>query len=222
MFERISYVHVKEAQSPERLGGVRDVSLALPQGAFLGVAGPSGSGKTTFCDLLVGLSSPQQGRITVGGVPLEGEALPRWRASLSYVSQDPFLFHDTIRANLLWARPEADEEAIWDALRMAGAEAFVRSLGQGLDTVVGERGGLVSGGERQRIAVARALLRKPRLLVLDEATNAIDLAGEAELLQRLSEMPNRPTIVMVAHRAASLRFCERVIELRDGRLVEDA
>jgi ATP-binding cassette subfamily C protein len=156
--------------------------------------------------------------VLIDGEPLEGAALATWRESLSYVAQDPFLFHDTVRRNLLWARPDAQEDELWAAIELAGAGALVRRLG--LDAMVGERGSLVSGGERQRIALARALLRRPSLLVLDEATNAIDQEGEAEILARIGALPDRPTILMIAHRASSLAHCDRLITLEDGQLVE--
>jgi ATP-binding cassette subfamily C protein len=221
IFSGVSFSH-EEDSSGGKVQGVHDLNLRLEAGSFVGLGGPSGAGKTTFCDLLVGLYAPAKGTISIGDTPLEGSALPAWRASLSYVSQDPFLFHDSIRANLLWSRSEASEEELWEALKIAGADEFVRRLSEGLDTVVGERGSLVSGGERQRLGIARALLRQPKLLVLDEATNAIDVAAERELLERLAALPQRPTIIMVAHRDASLRFCDRVIELRDGRLVRES
>jgi ATP-binding cassette subfamily C protein len=219
-FDDVSFSHGHGGDAINT-SGVQGISLRLEPGSFVGLAGASGSGKTTFCDLVVGLYPPNSGRISVGGNPLEGPTLPEWRACVSYVSQDPFLFHDTIRANLLWGCPEASEQDVWAALELAGADVFVRKLEHGLDTVVGERGSLVSGGERQRLALARALLRRPKLLVLDEATNAIDIAGERDLLNRLSLLPDRPTIIMVAHREESLAFCERIIELRAGRVVLD-
>lgn len=202
-------------------GGLTDLDLVIEPGSFVGVTGASGAGKTTFADLVVGLYPPQRGAVLVGGEPLAGERLQAWRNSVSYVSQDPFLFHDTIRRNLLWARPEASERDLWDVLERAGAGELVRRMPTGLDTLVGERGTLISGGERQRIALARALLRGPSLLLLDEATNAIDVDGERRILQQLRAEAGGPTIVMIAHRDSSLALCERILELREGRLVRD-
>ena len=144
-----------------------------------------------------------------------------WRNAVSYVAQDPYLFHDTIRRNLLWAAPEANEAAIWHVLCMVGAENIVRNMSQGLDAVVGERGGLLSGGERQRLCLARAMLRRPHLLVLDEATSAIDIEGENALLDRLLRATPRPTIVMIAHRIESLRHCQRVLLFDRGTVVSE-
>ena len=152
---------------------------------------------------------------------LDNATLASWRAQLSYVSQDPFLFHDTVRRNLKWSWPNASEADMWQALEVAGAAGIVRGMAGGLDAIVGERGSLVSGGERQRIALARALLRKPRLLMMDEATNAIDIAGERQLLERLGAMEPRPTIVMIAHRNESLAQCDQVLHLEDGRLLRE-
>jgi ATP-binding cassette subfamily C protein len=218
VFDDVSFLHEPDAETAEARG-VGNLCLRIEPAEFIGITGPSGSGKTTFADLLVGLLEPQSGRITVGGRSLAGAGLEAWRDGVSYVAQDPFLSHDTIRRNLSWARPEADETQMWDALRAAGADGLVRGMPKGLDAVVGERGALVSGGERQRIAIARALLRRPQLLVLDEATGAIDLDGERTILERLSALRPRPTIVLIAHRNESLALCDRVIRIEDGRVL---
>jgi ATP-binding cassette subfamily C protein len=217
-FQGVGFWHEAEDGSNQKRG-VSGVTLKIPEGCFVGLKGESGAGKTTFADLLVGLYAPQTGIILVSGTPLEGATLARWRNSVSYVPQDPFMFHDSIRRNLLWAAPSASEEELWRALSAAGAQDFVQRSPLGLDTVLGERGTLISGGERQRIALARALLRSPSLLILDEATNAIDVLGEQAILQRLSEMEPRPTILIIAHREASLSLCELVLEFRQGQLV---
>ena len=197
-----------------------NADLTVAESSILGLFGPSGEGKTTFVDMLVGLFPPQSGEILIGDTVLGGAMLSVWRDCVSYVAQDPFLFHDTIRHNLLWAAPNAGEEDLWNALRLVGADDFVRKMAKGLDTVVGERGTLVSGGERQRLALARAVLRKPHLLILDEATNALDLKSEGEIIRRLAALSPRPTIIMIAHRIESVRLCERIVRLEAGRFVE--
>jgi ATP-binding cassette subfamily C protein len=199
-------------------GGIERASFTLDQGSFTGVSGPSGAGKTTLVDLLITLLEPQTGELLVGGVPLDAARSAGWRTSLAYVPQEGFLFHDSVRRNLIWGAPDVDDDAMWRALALAGAEALVRRLPHGLDTVVGERGALLSGGERQRLAIARALIRQPRLLVLDEATNAIDAEGEAQLLTRLAALSPRPTIVMISHRAQSMACCDRVLVVERGRV----
>jgi ATP-binding cassette, subfamily C, bacterial len=215
VFTNVSYRHGDIDGARGR--GLENFDLAIAPGEFLGVVGPSGSGKTTFADLLVGLYPPQSGRIVIGDRVLDSAMLAAWRRSLSYVSQDPFLFHDTLRRNLAWAEAGADEAAMWRALALAGADGFVRRMENGLDTVVGERGTLVSGGERQRFALARALVRNPRLLVLDEATSAIDIPGERDVLARLRALKSRPTIVLIAHRTDNLDQCDRILRFESVR-----
>jgi ATP-binding cassette, subfamily C, bacterial len=221
VFRGVSFLHNAAAGESCSLGGVRDLDLIIEPGSVVGVTGPSGAGKTTFADLLVGLYAPQLGKISVGGVALQGPAITAWRSTVSYVPQDPFFFHDTIRRNLLWANPDADDVALWNVLRIAGAGHIVRNTRRGLDTLVGERGSLLSGGERQRLCLARAMLRRPHLLVLDEATSAIDIEGEHALLDRLLAAKPRPMIVMIAHRGESLRRCQRVLVFEAGTLISD-
>jgi ATP-binding cassette subfamily C protein len=155
---------------------------------------------------------PQSGSISLGGRPLSGATLQRFRERLAYVAQEPFLFDDTIRRNLAWSREGVDEAEMWAALAQVDADRLVRRLHSGLDTRIGERGVMLSAGERQRLALARALLRRPAVLVLDEATNAIDIAGERVILERLAAMAGTVTILLAAHRRESLALCGSVIE----------
>lgn len=198
-------------------GGVHAATVTLEAGSVLGITGPSGAGKTTFVDLLVGVRKPQTGQITAGGQALEGAYLAAWQNVIAYVGQDPFLFHGTVRRNLVWGGCTADDATLWHALEIAGAVALVQGLEHGLETIIGERGASLSGGERQRIAIARALLRQSRLLVLDEATNAMDIESEAALFDRLMALDPRPAIVMIAHRAESLALCDRIAVMERDR-----
>lgn len=221
VFDNVTFVHAADDEEGATRG-VRGLSVTIMPGEFIGITGASGTGKTTFTDLLVGLSQPQSGRVSIAGAPLEGAALRAWRERMSYVAQDAFLFHDTVRRNLSWANPAASEEEMWKALTLASADALVRGMEHGLDTVVGERGTRMSGGERQRLALARAILRKPRVLILDEATSAIDIAGEHAILRRLRALTPRMTIIIVAHRSESLEFCTRVLHFEGGRVARDS
>ena len=195
-----------------------NVALDVPAGRITAITGPSGAGKSTLADILLGLIEPDRGGVSIDGVPLAGPNLRRWRRSVAYVPQDPYLFHDTIRANLLWARPEATEAEMWQALRRAAAADFVAALPHGLETIVGDRGTRVSGGERQRVALARALLTEPALLLLDEATGQLDAATERRILVGLRALRGRTTVVAVAHRQSLLEIADRVVRLEAGRV----
>ena len=198
--------------------GVRSASLSIKRGEWVGIGGASGAGKTTLIDLAVGLVAAQEGTVTVDGHALSGETLGRWRAGLAYVGQDGTIFDDSIRGNLLAEGAKADEPALWVALEQAGLADRVRVLPRGLDERVGDRGSQLSGGERQRLAIARAMLRSPRLLILDEATAALDAKGEAELIERLRSLEPRPAALVVAHRPTTLAHCDRVVAIEHGKV----
>jgi ATP-binding cassette subfamily C protein len=199
---------------------LRGVDLRIPAGCTVAIVGPSGAGKSTIADLLMGLMAPGSGRVMVDNVRLDGPRAPAWREQVGYVAQDTPLFHDSVRANLLWARPEATEGELHDALRMAAADEFVARLPHGIDTVIGDRGATLSQGERQRIALARALLRRPRLLVLDEATNSLDSDNEARILGAIERMHGGLTVVLIAHRLSTVRRADLIYVVEDGGVVE--
>jgi len=211
--ENVAFRHAEG--DPPALSGV---DVEIPARGVTAVIGPSGAGKSTLADLLLGLLAPDDGRILVDNRPLEGAARQGWRRRVGYVPQDSFLFHDTIRANLAMAAPDAGEPALWQALERAAAADFVRALADGLDTVVGERGSRLSGGERQRLALARALVRCPDLLILDEATSALDAESERHVLAALDRLRHELAVIVVAHRASTVRDADTVIVLERGRV----
>lgn len=199
---------------------IRGATVEIPANKITVFAGATGSGKSTLADLLMGMIAQQQGTIKIDGALLDERTLSAWRRSIGYVPQDPFLFHTTIRENLLLADREADEAALWTALRAAHAEKLVRTLPAGLDTIVGSRGQLLSGGERQRLVLARALLRKPTLLILDEATSALDWEHETAIATSLEALKQKLTIVMIAHRRRIIALADNIVILQDGAVVE--
>jgi ATP-binding cassette subfamily C protein len=201
---------------------LRGVDLAIDAGRVTAIVGASGAGKSTIADLTNGLLQPTRGRLLLDGVELGPGEMRQWRHQVGYVGQETVLFHESVRANLLWARPEATEEELREALMQASA-GFVYELAGGLDSVVGDRGILLSSGQRQRIALARALLRRPALLILDEATNAQDVENEARILDAIREAVERGrgalSVLMIAHRASAVRRADRIFEIEDGRVV---
>jgi ATP-binding cassette subfamily C protein len=182
------------------------------------MSGPSGSGKTTLLDLIAGLLRPNNGRIWIDERELTDSMARTWRTSIAYVLQEPFLFHDTIRANLLVAKPDADESELQQALGAAKAAAFVDALPAGMDTIVGDRGTRFSGGERQRLALARALLRRPSLLILDEPTSSLDEQNEQMVFEGIEGLKGRVTMILVTHRPENVRSVDLTLRMEQGRL----
>ncbi len=217
----ISLIGVGYRHRDDRPPALAGISADIPARRVTALVGPSGAGKSTLADVLLGLIVPREGRILVDGIALEGALRHRWRRRVGYVPQDGFFFHDTIRANLLAVAPGASEEALWRVLEQAAAAGFVRRLPHQLDTVVGDRGARFSGGERQRLALARALLVEPELLVLDEATSALDAGNECQILDALDRLRGELTIVVIAHRPSTVAFADYVLRLDHGRLVPD-
>jgi ATP-binding cassette subfamily C protein CydCD len=203
-----------------RRPALSDIRLEVPAGATLALVGPSGAGKTTIANLLLRFWDPEAGRILIDGVDLREFELDHLRRRVSLVSQDTYLFNDTLRANVALARPEADEAAIHRALDQAALAEFVASLPQGLDTPVGERGVQLSGGQRQRVAIARAFLKNAPTLVLDEATSHLDAVSEAQVRGALDALMRDRTTIVIAHRLSTVRNADLLAVLDRGNLVE--
>lgn len=195
-----------------------DVNLCIPAGRFIVVMGPSGAGKSTLADLLCGLLAPCSGEIMIDGAALTAANARRWRDSVAYVSQDPFMFHESIRANMLRANPKASAAELQRSLYLADAGRIVDALPGGLDTIVGQRGTRLSSGERQRIAIAQALLRNPALLLLDEATANLDAVSERRVAKALVSLCPRVTVVAMTHRSQPAKHADNIILLRSGRV----
>lgn len=214
---RLSGVTVLAAEpdAPPLLAGIDAV---LPAGSVTALVGESGSGKSTFCDVAVGLVRPDAGEVRIDGLPLDDVRLRRLAASLAYVGQEPFLFEGSLRANLCWGCPPVGDARIWEVLDRVGAAGLARGLDGGLDGWIRAEGTRFSGGERQRLRLARALLRRPRLLVLDESTNALDQAAELAVLRAVLAGRGGATVLMVSHRPAIRAIAGREILLQSGRL----
>jgi ATP-binding cassette, subfamily C, bacterial len=198
---------------------LKDLSLTIAAGRVTAIVGSSGAGKSTVADLVNGLLSPGSGRVLIDGAELTPQAARAWRRHVGYVAQDTVLFHDTVRANLRWANPNASEQEMKESLSLAAAE-FVFELPHGLDTTVGDRGMLLSHGQRQRIALARALLRKPGLLILDEATSSLDFDNEKRILDAIEQLKGRATVLLIAHRVSAIQRADMIYLIENGSVAE--
>jgi len=196
---------------------LRDINIEIPIRQTTAIMGTSGSGKSTLADLIMGLLTPDTGTIEIDGIVLDEKNRLRWRKSVAYMPQDVFLFHDTIRNNLLWADENATDEELETALKFASAD-FVFDLPEKLETVVGDAGQRLSGGEKQRIALARAMIQKPELIILDEATSALDLENEARIRDTIDKLHDDITVIVIGHRLPTLEHSDQLITLEKGRV----
>lgn len=194
-------------------------SLSINKGESIGFIGPSGAGKTTAADVLLGLLQPQKGQVLVDGKDIYAMPLT-WSKMIGYVPQTVFLIDDTIRANIAFGIKNVHDEDVWKALEKAQLKSFVEELPQQLNTIVGERGVKLSGGQRQRIAIARALYIKPQILVMDEATAALDNETENAVMEAIEALQGDITLIIVAHRLTTIRKCDRIYEIKDGVATE--
>ena len=215
----VEFRHVGFSYEPERKI-LKDVSFRLESGRSVAIVGPSGSGKSTTINLIPRLYDVQEGEVLFDGVDVRRLDLTFLRSSIGVVTQETYLFNGTIRENLLYVRPDATEEELEDACRKANIWDFIEKQEKGLDTVVGNRGLKLSGGEKQRISIARVLLRKPALLIFDEATASLDSISEAKIQEAIDPLVNSCTSILIAHRLSTILSADEIIVLKDGQIVE--
>ncbi|MFP1628500.1 ABC transporter ATP-binding protein [Streptomyces sp. 5K101] len=221
--DKVSLASLEEVAALDTRGGaevLHEVSFRAEPGQTVALVGSSGAGKSTIAQLVPRLYDADSGVVRLGGVDVRDLSAASVRETLGMVTQDGHLFHDSVRANLLLARPGASEDELWDALRRSRLEDLVASLPDGLDTVVGERGYRLSGGERQRLTIARLLLAQQRVVILDEATAHLDNTSEAAVQEALAEALEGRTAVVIAHRLSTVRAADLILVVEDGRIVE--
>jgi ATP-binding cassette subfamily C protein len=221
--DKVSLASLEEVASLDTRGGdevLHGLSFRAEPGQTIALVGSSGAGKSTIAQLLPRLYDTDSGTVRIGGVDVRDLSAVSMRQTLGMVTQDGHLFHESVRANLLLARPEATEDDLWDVLRRARLEDLVRSLPDGLDTVVGERGYRLSGGERQRMTIARLLLARQRVVILDEATAHLDNTSEAAVQEALAEALEGRTAIVIAHRLSTVRSADQILVVEAGRIVE--
>ena len=219
VLEDVSYAYPDNGDT-----ALRNFSLDIKRGEYIGIIGASGAGKSTLVDLLLGLFKPQQGTIRVDGVVLDEVNIRAWRRGVGYVPQSPFIANDSLRRNVAFGQPDEaiDEGRVWESIEAAGLGDVCRALPVQLDTIMGDRGTRMSGGQRQRLAIARALYDRPGLLVLDEATSALDLNSEQEFQDTIENLRTRHiTVVAIAHRLRTLESCDRLVVIDRGRAVAE-
>lgn len=214
--------HVTYRYEGSHTDALHEITLRIPRDTTLGIVGPTGGGKTTLVDVLTGLLEPTSGRVLVDGLDVR-ENIHRWHRNLGVVAQTIFLLDDTLGRNIAFGLPnhDIDEDRLSEAVRLAQLESFVASLPNGLETIVGERGVRISGGQRQRVAIARALYHRPQVLIFDEATSALDTVTERDFLSALTNRLEGRTIVMIAHRITTVRDCDLIVVVEQGRITDE-
>ena len=218
--EGVVFENVGFAYDPALKPVIEDLSLTLARGRMIAIVGPSGAGKTTLIGLVTRLYDPQQGRILVDGVDLRDLEVRSWRRRLAVVSQDIFIFNDTVANNIRFGRGEVPMERVREAARFAAAAEFIEALPEGYDTRLGDRGVRLSGGQQQRIAIARAVLADPDLLIMDEATSHLDTFSERAIQETVDRLSRDRTLLVIAHRLSTIRRADTVVVMKDGRIVE--
>lgn len=217
----ISVEHLEFSYPNTEEAVIRDANVVIPKNCSAAFIGPSGAGKTTFVDLILGILTPQKGSICVDGMDIH-EALRSWHEKIGYIPQTIYMLDDTIRNNIAFGDAgEIDDARVWEALRQAQLEDFIKGLEDGLDTVIGEAGVRLSGGQRQRIGIARALYRRPEVLVLDEATSALDNETEAAVMEAIDRLQGKMTMFIIAHRLSTIQNCDIVYKVENGQVTVD-
>lgn len=214
-FESVSF-HYNSLEKP----ALKDISIYIPQGKTTALVGPSGAGKSTLIDLICRFYDVTHGEIYVDGVPLRQLNLVSWRSRIAIVSQDVHVFSTTIRENIAYGRLNATEDEIIAAAKQAHAHGFINKLPQGYDTNVGDRGIRLSGGQRQRLALARAIVRNPEILILDEATNALDSESERLIQEAINTLSQNCTVIVIAHRLSTIEQADQIVVIEEGRVIE--
>jgi ATP-binding cassette subfamily C protein len=221
--DKVSLASLEEVATLDTRGGVEvlhDISFRAEPGQTIALVGSSGAGKSTIAQLVPRLYDVDSGAVKLSGIDVRDLRSDAIRDTIGMVTQDGHLFHESLRANLLLAAPDASDDDLWDVLRRARLDHVIRALPDGLDTVVGERGYRLSGGERQRLTIARVLLKRPRVVILDEATAHLDSSSESMVQDALAEALEGRTVLVIAHRLSTIRAADRILVIEAGRIVE--
>ncbi len=219
-FKKIIFSDVSFSYNNQKVV-LNKISLIIPKEKMIAIVGPSGTGKSTLIDLIMGFYYPDSGSILVDSIPIQRINLHTWRNIIGYVTQQPFLFNATIRENLTWAKQDATEADIREACELANATEFIDTMDRNIDTVVGERGVRLSGGQSQRICLARALIKRPEILILDEATSSLDSHSELMIQKSIEYLSEKTTIISIAHRLSTIKNADYIYHMEAGKIIEE-